>query len=257
LILGHDELVLRAKSFGRPKLDLEVHRGDRVSQFRGLPGSCGSSSNPKSSPPQLANSRSHFLGEPTYAAMAARLPPTGARGPPQRGPPLPRTAGGGPAGRQPLLPRGPTGGGPVGGPSRRGSAVGGQNHGGGNHFERNFNQQRYDSFDRRKEWRPGNRPITPVHPNMNQPGKEPAHAQHASGVNKGECSRQKILSEQDEVMKKAKKPRAPHCFRSKCNGHTAEECTANLDCVVCNKDSHLFRKCPIVKMTKPMLLYSD
>jgi hypothetical protein len=30
LILGHDELVLWAKSFGRPKLDLEVHRGDRV-----------------------------------------------------------------------------------------------------------------------------------------------------------------------------------------------------------------------------------
>jgi hypothetical protein len=32
----------------------------------------------------------------------------------------------------------------------------------------------------------------------------------------------------------------------------AEECTANLDCVVCNKkDSHLSRKCPIAKMPKP------
>jgi hypothetical protein len=175
----------------------------------------------------------------------------GARGPPQRGPPLPRTVGGGPAVGQPPLPRGPTGEGPVGGPSRRGSAVGGQNHGGGNRFERNFNQQRYDSFDRRKEWRPANRRITPVHPNVNQPAKDQAHVLHASGASKGECSRQQIHSEQDVVMKKAKKPHAPHCFRCKCNGHTAEECTANLDCVVCNKDSHLSRKCPIVKKTKP------
>jgi hypothetical protein len=86
---------------------------------------------------------------------------------------------------------------------------------------------------------------------MNQPEKEPAHAQHASGVSKGECSRQQIHSEHDEVMKEEKKPRAPHCFQCKCNGHTAEDCTSNLDCVVCNKDSHLSRKCPIVKMTKP------
>jgi hypothetical protein len=52
-------------------------------------------------------------------------------------------------------------------------------------------------------------------------------------------------------MKKAKKPRTPHCFRCQCNGHTVKECTANLDCVICNKDSHLSRKCPIAKMHKP------
>jgi hypothetical protein len=60
-----------------------------------------------------------------------------------------------------------------------------------------------------------------------------------------------VQADQDQGTLKTKKPRIPHCYRCKCNGHTAEECNANLDCVICNKDSHLSRKCPIVKMPKP------
>ena len=54
------------------------------------------------------------------------------------------------------------------------------------------------------------------------------------------------------VTIKAKKPKPPHCFRCKCNGHLLEECTADLDCVICNKkNSHLTAKCPVLKLPKP------
>ncbi|AQK96086.1 hypothetical protein ZEAMMB73_Zm00001d011169 [Zea mays] len=51
---------------------------------------------------------------------------------------------------------------------------------------------------------------------------------------------------------KAKKPRPPHCYRCKCNGHLVEACKADLDCYVCNKKNiHIAAKCPLLKMEKP------
>jgi hypothetical protein len=134
----------------------------------------------------------------------------------------------------------------VGAHQCRDMVTGGSNFRDGNHF-----QNRYDGVYRRREWRPASRahnrpmhtarPIT-VHGQVDQP----------SGSRRGEPSQQPANADQEQAMKKAKKPRTPHCFRCKCNGHMAEECTANLDCVVCNKkDSHLSRKCPITKMPKP------
>jgi hypothetical protein len=39
---------------------------------------------------------------------------------------------------------------------------------------------------------------------------------------------------------KAKKLKAPLCFRCKLSGHLNDECKADLDCVVCNKkNSHV------------------
>jgi hypothetical protein len=61
-----------------------------------------------------------------------------------------------------------------------------------------------------------------------------------------------VQADQDQATTKTKKPHIPHCYRCKCNGHIGEECNANLDCIICNKkDSHLSKKCPIVKMPKP------
>jgi hypothetical protein len=246
LILGHDELVvLRAKSFGRPTLNLESHRSDRVNQRRRRTGLFISSSNLKPSP-QHASSPIQVHGKLSYAAMAARPPPAGARGPP----PPRGAAGGGPMGGQ-LPPRGPAGGGPVGGQPRRELAAGGQNYGAGIRVERS-NQQRYDGVDKGREWRPANRPLHTARPNANQPPSELGYVEQAAKTRRGESSQQQIQTDHDDATKKAKKPRIPHCFRCQCNGHTAEECTANLDCVVCNKkDSHLSRKRPIAKMSKP------
>jgi hypothetical protein len=58
LILGHDELVLRAKSFGRPTLNLEAHKSDRVNQRRRRTGLFISSSKPQAvaATRQFANS---------------------------------------------------------------------------------------------------------------------------------------------------------------------------------------------------------
>jgi hypothetical protein len=152
LILGHDELVLRAKSFGRPTLNLEAHKSDRVNQRRRRTGLFISSSNLKPSP-QHASSPTHVHDKLSCAAMAARPPPAGTRGPP-----LPRGAVGvGPIGGQ-LPPRGPVGGGPAGGQPRREIAAGGQNYVGGNRIERN-NQQRYDGVNRRRGWRLADRPL--------------------------------------------------------------------------------------------------
>jgi hypothetical protein len=149
-----------------------------------------------------------------------------------------------------LPPRGPAGGGPVGGQPRRELAAGGQNYGAGIRVERS-NQQRYDGVDKGREWRPANRPLHTARPNANQPPSELGYVEQAAKTRRGESSQQQIQTDHDEATKKAKKPRIPHCFRCQCNGHTAEECTANLDCVVCNKDSHLSRKRPIAKMSKP------
>jgi hypothetical protein len=63
--------------------------------------------------------------------------------------------------------------------------------------------------------------------------------------------------ENSATTQKVKKPRPPFCFRCKCSGHSADECTVMLDCVVCNKkESHLSKKCPPTEMAKPHMTLS-
>lgn len=138
-----------------------------------------------------------------------------------------------------------------GGPPRRGIGPESHNRGGSSRSDRGF-QLRFDSFDRRKEWKPSNRPTNSGRPwnQSDQHNKKIVIDLWSS--NKGTLLSHKVCQFQWKPVTKTKKPRVPHCFRCKCNGHTAGECNTFLDCVVCDKkDSHLSRKYPIVKMSKP------
>jgi hypothetical protein len=171
-ILGHDELILWAKSFGRPSLNLEIHRGSRVAQQQGQQGP----SSRLTQPLQIAGSTSKSLGNPTYTAMAARPPPAGAQAPAQRGQPPPQgAAGAGPSGRQPPPPSGLAVGGPAGAQQRREIAYWGQNFGGGHRP-----QHRNDGGDRRWEWRPANRPANRLIQPASRPSVDQCQDDHLS-----------------------------------------------------------------------------
>jgi hypothetical protein len=106
--------------------------------------------------------------------------------------------------------------------------------------------------ERRREWRQSNREERQIGSRGSQRTDQRTES-HAAEVPQNQRQMQLNQPEPNpEVAQKVKKPRPPFCFRCKCSGHTAEECTAMLDCAVCNKkDSHLSRKCPLTKMTKP------
>jgi hypothetical protein len=73
-ILGHEDLILLAKSYGRPSLNLESHRADRVTYQQGWLGL-----SERKPPPVDTPSIEHC--KPNYVAMAARPPQTAAWGP--------------------------------------------------------------------------------------------------------------------------------------------------------------------------------
>jgi hypothetical protein len=121
--------------------------------------------------------------------------------------------------------------------------------GGGDYGRPSFHRGRPGPQERRREWRPAN---------QDRPhGKAPQQTEFSADARTTEIIQQqrqvqRTSAEASNVTQKVKKLRPLFCFRCKCAGHSAEECTAILDCVVCNKrDSHLSRKCPLTKITKP------
>jgi hypothetical protein len=242
--LSQTSLRERAKAYGRPKIDLKLTRGKRLGKtLTSFPSDQPSAPKPSLLPGSkvLPTSSCRVKGL-SYAEMAARPPPQSGA---QRAPPQLHNGGGQQrltqqqAGRPaPEWNRGRsmTGriyGRPPVGRGRPGPPIFGQN-------------------ERRREWRQSNREDRQMGPGGTQRADQRTEG-HAVEIHQNQRQVQINLPEPNpDVAQKVKKPRPPFCFRCKCSGHTAEECTAMLDCVVCNKkDSHLSRKCPLTKMAKP------
>lgn len=204
-------------------VSLEINRAALVNRAKGygltrkllrrpIPRTCRHFSSRLGLIPMSDNNR------PSYAAMAARQPTREG----QR-PPMPQARGGGlaaPRGGRGSLPR-----------SSRGRAIlGGRDRGHARGSGRGwFNPGRGRGFGQVQAAAPQQRYV-------------PVDLQEAS---------QGTQAEAPEPIK-AKKPRTPFCFRCKCLGHLQENCSAILDCCICNKkNNHVPAKCPILKMPRP------
>ncbi|WVZ68254.1 hypothetical protein U9M48_017214 [Paspalum notatum var. saurae] len=182
---------------------------------------------------------------PTYAAMAARPP-----APHRRGPPAGRDRDDRDAREQFRRPppRGDHGRPSVDRPGFRGNWGGRDNQGPRGYAARDRLNQQHNPSNLQPRFVPrdggagsGDRQWAAAHGQTSQEERQVA----ANEI-------QQQDTEQAGAAKKVKKPKPPHCFRCKTNGHTLENCVVVLDCVICNKkNDHRPARCPILKLPKP------
>ncbi|WVZ91067.1 LOW QUALITY PROTEIN: hypothetical protein U9M48_037287 [Paspalum notatum var. saurae] len=135
---------------------------------------------------------------------------------------------------------------------RPGNGGGRGNHGPAGHAERRRTDHR-EQYQQPRFPPPRFAPRDPTEGN----GERPRDTDHRVAVDElnGQGSdkvMQNQVVNQARASKKVKKPRPPHCFKCKTNGHTVDKCTAVLYCAICNKkDNHPSTRCPILKLPKP------